>query len=295
MEKVEVERTWVFPTIALLAVGATIGGLIGVSFIFFMSVLGAGLSGGPLGFLLAAPLLLAFFTLNINWVLFGVPLWALFGGQEFAMRSSGKGGSALRKLGVVLIPDTHSIAQVTIQMSERLGLPKTPWIGYYEDESINAFAMGTSPYNALVAVTRGAVEKLSKEQLRAVIGHELGHIACNDMQRMTYCRGVQQSLVFFLLFTRLRRIALWLFTPFSQLSILRFSRQREFTADAIGARLTTPDAMIGVLERLEEEKAAKVPIGYANVMFSAGFDQRWLSTHPPLEARIAALKKGIED
>ena len=73
---------------------------------------------------------------------------------------------------------------------------------------------------------KAAIEKLTMAELDAVMAHELAHVANNDMARMTYIRGVQNALTWFLIFRGMKNIALWLFTPTSQLELMRFSRQR---------------------------------------------------------------------
>jgi heat shock protein HtpX len=111
------------------------------------------------------------------------------------------------------------------------------------------------------------------------------------MARMTYARGVQESLVFFLIARRLKRFALWLFAPLSQLELLRFSRAREFTADRIAAEVYGPQHMISVLEKLKTEQLKPKPTEYSTaMMWGRIIDQEWFRTHPPLEHRIAALK-----
>jgi heat shock protein HtpX len=277
-------------TAFILIVGAAFGALMVLVFTFFAATIGMA-AGGPRVVLVFGPILLAIFGFGAVYVLVGVPVWALIGGLLFAARAASGGASpVVRAKGVTFFPESHPIHQTTQRMAAELGLPPIRHVGWYDAEFINAFAMGTKPDNALIAFSRGAVEKLSRDQLDAVIGHELGHVASNDMARMTYALGIREALSFFLVFQGLKKLARWIFTPLSELELLRFSRMREFTADAIGAHLTSPDAMISVLETLKRSKGEPGDDDLATVRMFAFGDRTWLSTHPPLEDRIAALK-----
>jgi len=286
----KVPRHSVAATIFLLVLGAEIGALWGL-FLAFIGATAALTAGGPLALLIAGPLILAVYGVGTLYIVFGVPIWALLGGSMFAVRASGERGSPSQAMGVTFWSESHPINQVTQRMAHELSLPKIPYVGWFNSDDINAFAMGTTPHNALVALSKGAIDKLSKPELDAVIAHELGHIASNDMARMTYALGIRDSLTWFLIFRGLKKIARWFFTPFSELELLRFSRNREFTADAISAHLTSPEAMISVLEKLKGADIAPQTHHQPTVMLSASFDGSWLSTHPPLNARIAALQK----
>lgn len=276
-------------TVIILTVGAVIGALWGATLVFGGNLFYLGLKHPIMFTLLLAPAF-ATFAVSIMWVLIITPLWAIIGGYLFAGASAGKGGGAARALGVTFFSDGHPISQVTHSMTDYLEIAPVRFIGWYPSDDINAFAMGTDAENAMIGLSRGAVEKLSKRQLEAVIAHELGHVASNDMARMTYARGLRNALTFFLIFQGLKRLARWVFTPLSELELLRFSRAREFTADAISAHLTSPEAMISVLTELQNQKVKAQTKGLATAMMSAGFVKRsWLSTHPPLEDRIAAL------
>ncbi|MCI5076438.1 M48 family metalloprotease [Oricola sp.] len=281
----------VLPTVLLLVIGAALGALLGGFFIFTSSTFAMAVAG-PFGLLVFGPVVLAMYAVSNTWALIGAPLWAWLGGSIFTAFSVGKGGGAAGAMRVTFFSEEHAIYKVTRRMTDQMGIPPIPFIGWFPNEEINAFAMGTNPNNTLIAISKGAVEKLTKGELHAVIAHELGHVASNDMARMVHARGIQEALTFFLLFRGLKRIARWLFTPLSELEILRFSRAREYTADAISAQVTRPDLMISVLEKLAEEKATPRLRGHANVMMWSGFESRgWLSTHPPLDKRIAALKE----
>jgi heat shock protein HtpX len=287
----KVPRYPVWPTVIFLTVSAWIGFAIGV-FVLFISAETLAWAGGPIGWLLLFPLIAVSAGATLTYLLLATPLWAIIGGAFFAGLNSGEGGSLARLFGVTFFSDEHPINIATQEMAKRLGLPPVPYVGWYDADDINAFAAGTIARNALVAVSRGVVEKLSKEQLDAVIGHELGHVASNDMSRMQYAQGVQGALTFFLIFRGLKKVARWMFTPLSELELLRFSRKREFTADAVGARLTSAKAMISALEAIRDQEAPVITRDRAFLMLYAGFSSGSLfSTHPPLENRIAALRR----
>ncbi|PSM19831.1 M48 family metalloprotease [Nitratireductor sp. StC3] len=277
----------VWPTVVFLIVLALVGGGFW-TMVSFGANSTAIMASGPFAWITLGPPMIA---VHVSVATLGaciLPIWSIIGGQLFTNNAS---HSAARQMGVTFFSDTHPIARVTQRLAETMGLPRVAHIGWFPNEDINAFAMGDSPSNALIAVSKGAVERLTKEQLVAVIGHELGHVASNDMARMTRARSIQESLTFFLLLRGLKTFARWVFTPLSELEILRLSRAREFTADEISAIVFSREHMISALERLKKEKKPPQTNGFANVMMWAGLGEGHLfSTHPSLEMRIARLK-----
>ena len=197
--------------------------------------------------------------------------------------------------------------------SQRAGL-KTPEVCIYESPEPNAFATGAFKNSALVAVSTGLLDRLSKDEIEAVLGHEIGHIANGDMVTMTLLQGVLNTFVIFI-----ARIAGWVFDRVimkneedgpgigqivvtiimeialgmaAMIVLAWFSRRREFRADRAGADLTTRSAMANALRRLSgEAPSAGLPANLA--AFGMRNSQSWLaifSTHPPMEQRIAALE-----
>jgi len=289
----DLPRHPLWPTVIILMIGAAVGALIGFM-ISFSSSVAAAASTGPAGWFTLGPLVIATFSAAAPFVLIGTPLWAVAGGRLFAGMACGKRGLA-GTMGVTFFSETHDISKVTQRLAEHMGLPPIAYIGWFPNEEINAFAMGTNPQNTLIALSKGAIERLSKKELIAVIGHELGHVASNDMARMAHAKGIQNALTFFLIFNGFKRIARWIFTPFSELELLRFSRAREFTADRISAMFLGPENMISALERLREEDIQPVTHGHANVLMWAGFSRGTVfSTHPTLEDRITRLRQWQE-
>ena len=195
-----------------------------------------------------------------------------------------------------------------------IGMPE---VAIYEGEP-NAFATGARRDHALVAVSTGLLQTMSREQAAAVLGHEISHVANGDMVTLTLIQGVVNTFVVFLsrvvgflVDSALRRgeaedrgpgmgyfvttlVCDILFGVLASMIVAWFSRQREFRADAGSARLLgSPQPMISALRRLGEMQPGGLPRNLA----TAGITDRpaWMelfASHPPLEQRIAALQGG---
>tara|TARA_Y100000815_G_scaffold201957_1_gene185564 strand:+ start:1147 stop:2154 length:1008 start_codon:yes stop_codon:yes gene_type:complete len=283
----------VWPTVLLMTILAVVGA-IAWEFVTFVVNSALVMASGPFAWFSYGPALIVSYGTIGAATLVAVPVWSLIGGSLFAAMACGSNGGAARHMGVTFFSETHPINKVTQKLAERMGLPKIPYVGWFDAEEINAFAMGTSPYNALVAVSTGAVERLTKQELIAVIGHELGHVVCGDMAKMTYARNVQEAFSFFLIFRGLKSFARWVFSPLSELELLRMSRGAEFVADEISARMLGPQGMISALEHLRQDKVRLKSTGYANVSIRSAFMGGTIfSTHPPLEQRIERLRRRL--
>jgi heat shock protein HtpX len=174
----------------------------------------------------------------------------------------------------------------------------------------NAFATGMRRDSALVAVSTGLIQGMRRNEVDAVIGHEIAHIANGDMVTLTLIQGVVNTFVVF--FSRVighvvDRVVFrterghgpgyWIVSLVAQIllgilaSILVawFSRQREFRADAGGAQYAGAENMIAALERLKGG-TAELPDGMAAMGIGGGGMLALFSTHPPLDARIEALR-----
>ena len=204
--------------------------------------------------------------------------------------------------------------QIVERQSETLGI-KVPEIGIFNSPSPNAFATGSSKNNSLIALSTGLIESMNKDEIEAVIGHEMSHVANGDMVTLSLIQGIINAFVIF--FSRVighfvDRVILknergygigYFFTViFAQviLGILAstivcwFSRRREFRADFGGAQLTSKEAMISSLRTLEKMSAAKLPdqmlaFGISNQGNSQTL-RKLFSTHPPIKERILALE-----
>tara|TARA_B100001057_G_scaffold147961_1_gene147915 strand:- start:4900 stop:5622 length:723 start_codon:yes stop_codon:yes gene_type:complete len=200
------------------------------------------------------------------------------------------------------------------KQSNQLGL-KMPEVGIFNSPQPNAFATGASKNSSLVALSTGLVSSMSRDEVEAVIGHEMSHVANGDMVTLTLIQGIVNAFVIF--FSRVighfvDRVILknergygigYFFTViFAQviLGILAstivcwFSRVREFKADIGGAQLTSKTKMINALKALERHVAAPLPdqmlaFGISNKGNSSTI-QKLFSTHPPLRKRIEALE-----
>ena len=193
-----------------------------------------------------------------------------------------------------------------------IGMPE---VAVYEGEP-NAFATGAFKNSALVAVSTGLLESMSREEVEAVLGHEITHVGNGDMVTLTLIQGVLNTFVFFLsrvvgfvvdkaVFRTERGIgpgyyitvlvSQIVFGILASIIVMWFSRQREFRADAGSARLLgTPRPMIGALTRLGSMQPGALPqsIATAGVNGAPGWAALF-SSHPPIEQRIAALQAPI--
>lgn len=190
-----------------------------------------------------------------------------------------------------------------------IGMPE---VGIFSHSAPNAFATGWNRNNALVAVSTGLLDVMSKNEVEAVLAHEVSHVANGDMVTMTLIQGVVNTFVVFLsriighvvdrvvfkverghgpAFWIVSFIAEILLGLFATAIVMWFSRYREFKADAGGAKLAGQNNMVAALERLHSFKGApKLPDEMAALAINAGKVQAIFSSHPPLEQRIAALR-----
>lgn len=194
-----------------------------------------------------------------------------------------------------------------------IGMPE---VGIYEAPDANAFATGMSRNKALIAVSTGLVQQMTREEAEAVLGHEIAHAANGDMVTLALIQGVVNTFVLFLsrvIGHTVDRVifrtenghgpAFWVTVIVADLVlgvlaaiiVMWFSRQREFRADQGGANLAGRDNMIAALERLRGLHPQPLPDKMAAFGIAgggAGGLKRLFMTHPPLEDRIAALKAG---
>jgi len=196
----------------------------------------------------------------------------------------------------------------------RIGMPE---VGVFESPEPNAFATGMRKDAALVAVSTGLLNRMRKEEVEAVIGHEVAHVANGDMVTLTLIQGVVNTFVFFIarvignIVDNATRgnsersgpgMAYFVTVLFAELVlgilasmiVMYFSRQREFRADHGGAWLAGRQNMIGALEALQRQRE---PQGLPSNMAAFGINggvptglRKLFMSHPPLEERIAVLK-----
>lgn len=286
---VDIPKNPVAPTILLLAASATVGGLIALA-IGFVSAMGAVVLSGPFGWLTLGPAVIAAFSSAITWLIIGVPVWAIIGGAIFARWSSGSTGSAVSALGIVLLPEESALHQRTNELARKAGLDSIKWVGWCPSDDINAMAIGDTIDNAMICISKGAIDRLTKRDVDAILAHEVAHVASQDMQRMTQARGVQEALTWFLGFRKLKKFARWVFTPLSELYVLKFSREREFAADAIAGQLTSPEDIRSALVAIHFDQLSGLsPDQYVAVQINGRAKSDVWSTHPGTLKRIQSL------
>jgi heat shock protein HtpX len=225
---------------------------------------------------------------------------------------------AVRAMGVRIIHQPASATEQWLLDTVRSLAGKAgvgmPDVGIFDSPQPNAFATGPRRDSALVAVSSGLLGSMNRAEIEAVLGHELTHIANGDMVTLTLIQGVVNTFVIFL--SRIvgnivdrsmsrdsdgRGIAYFATVMVTQLVlgilasiiVMWFSRQREFRADAGGARLAGRDRMIAALERLKTAHDEPLP-AQLNAFGISGGEGRGLArlfmSHPPIEERIAALR-----
>ena len=208
--------------------------------------------------------------------------------------------------------DEAWIVETVRKFADKAGIGM-PEVGIFEGDP-NAFATGAFKNSALVAVSTGLLQGMTREEVEAVIGHEVAHIANGDMVTMTLIQGVMNTFVVFLsraigyaVDSFLRKgdnnnsgpgvgymvttVVLDILLGFvAAIIVAWFSRQREFRADAGAAQLMgRRQPMINALARLGGAHTAELPKSMAAMGIAGGIGQLF-STHPPIEERIAALK-----
>ena len=198
------------------------------------------------------------------------------------------------------------------RLAQQAQLPM-PEVGTYESGEVNAFATGPSKRKSLVAVSTGLLGAMRQDEIEGVLAHEIAHISNGDMVTMTLIQGVVNTFVIFLarvvaavvrqtvderyayilsfVVMILLEIGLGIL---GMMIVAWYSRAREFRADAGGASLAGRGNMIAALRRLQDTKdlVDKSQPALATLKISGGKMSLWMSTHPPLEARIRALETG---
>ena len=226
--------------------------------------------------------------------------------------------TAKRMMGVRVLAQPANATEAwlvnTVQKQAQQAGIGMPEVGVFDSPEPNAFATGARRDAALVAVSTGLLASMSQQEAEAVLAHEVSHVANGDMVTLALIQGVVNTFVVFLsriIGHTVDRVvfrteeghgpAFWITTIVAQMVlgvlamiiVMWFSRQREFRADAGGARLAGRQSMIGALERLQQRHAGPLPDKMAAFGISgggAGGLRKLFMTHPPLEERIAALR-----
>ncbi len=246
---------------------------------------------------------------------------ALFGftGSAISLLSSKMVAKMTMRLRVIDKPSNAAeawLVQTVTRQARQAGIAM-PEVAIYDSPDMNAFATGPSRNNALVAVSTGLMQQMRQDEVEAVLGHEISHVANGDMVTMALLQGVLNTFVMFLarvigfvidraVFRNERGTGAGYFITVMVLQIVFgilasmiaawFSRRREFRADAGGAHLAGRRKMVEALQRLQgrrDDAPGQLPEQMAafGIAPSLGGGLRALfATHPPLEQRIAALQ-----
>ncbi len=258
--------------------------------------------------------------LNANGINFNSLLifGALLGfGGAFASLAMSK-WAAKRAMNVQVITEPRSeqetwLVETVRRLSGQAGIGM-PEVGYFESPAPNAFATGARRDKSLVAVSTGLMQRMSRKEVEAVLGHEVSHVANGDMVTLTLIQGVVNTFVFVasrvvgqvvdrVVFRNERGQgpAFWITTLVAQfvlsflatMIVMWFSRRREFRADHGGASLAGRQNMIAALQALGRREGESLPAAMAAFGISGrrgdGLKRLFMS-HPPLEERIAALQ-----
>ncbi len=239
-----------------------------------------------------------------------------FGGAFISLAMSK--WSAKRMSGAVVITEPKTLTEIwlmkTVRVQAEIVGIQMPEVAVFDSPEVNAFATGMTKNSALVAVSSGLLNAMSKDEAEAVLAHEVSHVANGDMVTLTLIQGVVNTFVMF--FSRIigytvdkvifktekgtgpaffitMIIAELLLGVLASMVVMWFSRQREFRADAGAARLSSANKMIAALQRLQAVHEPSVLPKQMVASGIAGGNSNWTSlfaSHPSLSARIAALE-----
>lgn len=241
-----------------------------------------------------------------------------FGGSFISLAMSK--WMAKRSTGAQVIMQPRSDAEIwltnTVQKHASQAGIGMPEVAVFESDSPNAFATGMNKNKALVAVSTGLLRTMKRDEVEAVLGHEISHVANGDMITLSLIQGVVNTFVIFLSrivgyfvdrvilkneeghgigFFMTNIVAQIVFGILASIIVMWFSRKREYLADAGGAKLAGAGSMIAALESLQRGAIEPLPgqmkaFGIAGKPSTSGLKLLFM-THPPLEDRIEALKR----
>jgi heat shock protein HtpX len=218
-------------------------------------------------------------------------------------------------------PRLRDLVSMVYRLSDQAGLPQKPQVGLYDSAEVNAFATGPTKARSLVAVSTGLLNRMNRDEVEGVIGHEVAHVANGDMVTMTLVQGVINAFVMFLariisfaivnasrsnneerpsfMLQAMITMALEIFLSIlGSIVVAWFSRWREYRADKGGANLAGRGKMIAALKALKslhnigpqfEPESQKAMAAFKISSRRSGF-LALFSTHPDLDDRIAALE-----
>jgi heat shock protein HtpX len=241
-----------------------------------------------------------------------------FGGSLISLAMSK--WMAKRLTGAQVIASPRNTAEIwlveTVKKQATMAGIGMPEVAIFDSAAPNAFATGMNKNKALVAVSSGLLRAMNREEVEAVLGHEITHVANGDMITLTLIQGVVNTFVIFfsrvvghfvdrvilkneeghgLGFFLTTIVAQIIFGILASIIVLWFSRQREYRADAGGAKLAGTPNMIAALEALKKNVAQPLPDQMSAFGINGKPSKRGLAilfmSHPPLDDRIEALKR----
>jgi heat shock protein HtpX len=240
-----------------------------------------------------------------------------FGGSIISLLMSKWLAKRSMKVQVIETPKNQTQAwllSIVKQQAQQAGIGM-PEVGIFDSPTPNAFATGANKNNALVAVSTGLLQQMNKDEVEAVVGHEITHVSNGDMITLTLIQGVVNTFVIFfsrilghfidrVIFKNERGFGIGyyvgsivgqiVFSLLANIIVSWFSRRREFKADSGGAALAGRRKMINALRRLQQASSPQpMPAEMAAFGISGAGLKELFSTHPPLEVRIKALEAGI--
>jgi heat shock protein HtpX len=210
----------------------------------------------------------------------------------------------------------RELYNMVVRLSRQANLPSVPEVGIYQSPEPNAFATGPTKNRSIVAFSTGLLASMNKEEVEAVAGHEISHIANGDMVTMTLLTGIANALVMFLariiatvidnalrgddkegglgFFGYIMVVSLLetFFMLLASIPIAAFSRYREFRADEGSAKLTSPRTMANALRAIARAAGMPTPKdSFAIAKINSNRKVSLFSTHPSIEDRIARLEQ----
>jgi len=219
-------------------------------------------------------------------------------------------------------PELRELVQCVYKLARQVSLPAMPQVGIYNSPEVNAFATGPTKSRALVAVSSGLLQRLERDEIEGVLGHEMSHIANGDMVTMTLLQGIINAFVMFLSrviafaitqsgrerggsrrgglsygsYFIVRFVLEITFMILGSIVVSWFSRYREFRADEGGARLAGREKMINALEALRktcqivDPRSQPATVQTLKITGRRSGFMRLFASHPPLEERIKRLQ-----
>lgn len=211
-------------------------------------------------------------------------------------------------------PNERWLVETIAQFAQnaRIAMPE---VAIYQSPDMNAFATGPSKNDSLVAVSTGLLNNMNRQEIAAVLGHEVAHIANGDMVTLTLLQGVVNTFVIFI--SRLLAFVVdgffknsnsngpsWayylisivfelVFGLFASIIVAAYSRRREFAADQGGAHFAGKQSMINALNRLGQQHGSRLAANLQAFGIAGGSNKflDLLATHPPIQHRIQALQR----